>query len=95
MKIRNKKAWKTAQWEYEELLAQGMMPFFGDRLSPEEIIEQLEMIIKDCPNFYPAVLDLELRKLAAGGNGGAERRPEEGFYHLLELAEPEHLEEKS
>jgi tetratricopeptide (TPR) repeat protein len=94
MKIRNKKAWKTAQWEYEELVAQGMMPFFGDRLPPEEIIEQLEMIIKDCPNFYPALLDLELRKLAAGGNGGAERRLEEGFYHLLELAEPEHMEEE-
>jgi len=94
MKIRNKKAWKTAQWEYEELVAQGMMPFFGDRLSPEEIIEQLEMIIKDCPHFYPALLDLELRKLTAGGNGGAERRLEEGFYHLLELAEPEHMEEE-
>jgi len=45
MDVRNMKAWKTAKLKYEELNTHTMFPLFGKQLSPEEIIERLEMIL--------------------------------------------------
>lgn len=47
MDVRNMKAWKTANLKYEELNTHTMFPLFGKQLSPEEIIERLEMILKE------------------------------------------------
>ena len=47
MDVRNMKAWKTAKLKYEELNTHTMFPLFGKQLSPEEIIERLEMILKE------------------------------------------------
>jgi hypothetical protein len=56
MDVRYTKAWKTARWEYKELNTNTLTPLFGIQLSPEEIIERLDMTIKGCPKFYPAPL---------------------------------------
>ena len=94
MDVRNTKAWKTAQWKYEELNTHTMVPLFGKQLSPEEIIEQLEIILKECPQFYPALLDLALRRLALGGEQLVEQQIEEGFHLMLELAKSEHIDKE-
>lgn len=94
MDVRNTKAWETAKWKYEELNTHTMIPLFGKQLSLEEIIEQLEMILKECPQFYPALLDLALRRLALGGERLVEQQIEEGFNLMLELSESEHIDEE-
>jgi tetratricopeptide (TPR) repeat protein len=92
MNVRKTKAWKNAQFEYEELITHISVPFFGHKRSPEEIIDRLEIILKGCPKFYPARLELALRILTSGGGKSAERQLEEGFHLMLELAESEHLD---
>ena len=94
MDVRNTKAWETAKWKYEELHTHTMIPLFGKQLSIEEIIERLEMILKECPQFYPALLDLALRRLALGGERLVEQQIEEGFNLMLELSESEHIDEE-
>lgn len=94
MDVRNTKAWETAKWKYEELNTHTMIPLFGKQLSLEEIIERLEMILKECPQFYPALLDLALRRLALGGERLVEQQIEEGFNLMLELSESEHIDEE-
>ncbi|MEA1945784.1 MAG: hypothetical protein U9N83_00610, partial [Thermodesulfobacteriota bacterium] len=85
MDVRNTKAWETAKWKYEKLNTHTMIPLFGKQLSLEEIIERLEMILKECPQFYPALLDLALRRLALGDERLLEQQIEEGFNLMLEL----------
>ena len=92
MDVRNTKAWETAKWKYEGLNTHTMIPLFGKQLSLEEIIERLEMILKECPQFYPALLDLALRRLALGGERLVEQQIEEGFNLMLELSESEHID---
>jgi len=94
MNVRNTKAWKIAAWEYGEIAAQSMVPLLGAQPSPGEIIERLQRIIKECPKFYPALLELGLRQMASGRNNWAKRRIEDGFRLMLELAEPQHLDEE-
>jgi tetratricopeptide (TPR) repeat protein len=95
MDVRYTKAWKTARWEYKELNTNTLTPLFGIQLSPEEIIERLDMTIKGCPKFYPALLDLALRRLALGGGSMlVEQQIEEGFHLMLELAKTEHIDEE-
>lgn len=94
MDVRNTKAWETAKWKYEELNTHTMIPLFGKQLSLEEIIERLEMILKECPQFYPALMDLALRRLALGGERLVEQQIEEGFNLMLELSESEHIDEE-
>jgi hypothetical protein len=94
MKIKRTKAWKEAEMEYEFLNGQTLAPFFDRPLSLQDIIDRLEMIIKGCPKFYPALLDLALRKLSSGGGKSVERQLDKGFYLLLELAASEHLDDE-
>lgn len=94
MNIRRTKAWKAAELEYSGIVAQSMVPFLDFQLSPDEIIERLEMIMKECPKFYPALLESGLRQLASGRNNRANQRIEEGFRLMLELAKPQHLDEE-
>jgi tetratricopeptide (TPR) repeat protein len=87
-------AWKAAEWDYESLQAEAMMPFLGRPPSSDEITEQLADIVRACPKFYPAVLELGLRKLADGGGAAGEQRISEGFQLLLELADPKQLDDE-
>jgi len=94
MNIRDTDAWKAAEWEHSALQTSQMMPFPGMTLSPEEIVERLAEIVRECPEFYPAVLELGIRKLAAGADEPQEERIEEGLHLMLELADSEHIEEE-
>ncbi len=94
MKVTRTKAWKKAEWEYTAMHSRSMVPFFDLPLSREEIVEQLGRIIEICPKFYPALVEIGLNRLAAGGNGEATRKLEEGFTLMLELAKPGELLEE-
>jgi len=56
--IDNTEAWKTAEWEYSELLARDMMPFLSERLVGQDRIDYLKEILKGCPEYYPASVEL-------------------------------------
>jgi len=71
-----------------------MIPLFGSPLSPEYKRGRLKGILRSCPKFYPALLELGLHELAAGTGAAAERRIDQGLGLMLELAEPEHLPEE-
>ena len=94
MNVKNTKAWKAAEYEYSEMIAQSIVPFMGLQLSPDDIIERLEIIIHECPNFYPAHLESGLRRLAVGRDGVAKQRIDEGIRLMLKLAEPQHIDEE-
>lgn len=86
--------WKKAEWMFEQLCIAGMMPMFGEPLAHEEHIEQLEEIVGVCDRFYPAVIELGLRRLTAEPDGAAERRLDDGVNLMFDLAESDHLVEE-
>jgi len=94
MNIRNTKAWKLAECEYEEFYNYTTIPLFGNRTTPEDKIERLEQILKRCPKFYPALLDLALQRMLSTSNDSADDQIKEGFNLMLELSDPSHIEEE-
>ena len=95
MNIRDTDAWEAAEWNYSTIHASQMMPIPGMTQSPDEIVERLAEITRECPEFYPAVLELGLRRLAAWPSDPQEERIEQGLHLMLELADPEHIEEEA
>ena len=92
--ITKSKAWQAAEWEYSEIHSRALMPMFGEPLTSQEIIERCGSILKKCPAFYPARLEIALRRLAQGADADAERQMDEGLQTLLELSPPDHLEKE-
>ncbi|MFO8051696.1 MAG: SEC-C metal-binding domain-containing protein [Thermoplasmatota archaeon] len=62
---RKKGTWKEAEVDHSMIRMEGMLPF-GEPRTPEEQIEALEDILKRCPEFYPAGLDLGIQLLIKG-----------------------------
>lgn len=62
MKKSSKKSWKIAEEDYEMFKMDSVMPFFG-RPEPEDQIQNLNDILSECPDFFPAILDLGLKKI--------------------------------
>ena len=95
--IKRTNRWKTAEFAYSGLNAEmGMPPMLrlgNPPLTNEEIIEELEEILKDCPEFYPAHLDLGLRYLILNRTK-AEKILDKGFNLFIELVNKIHFEEE-
>ena len=51
-------AWNAADWEYSGIIADGMMPLFGEPLSGQERIDAMMEILDACPEYYPAMFDV-------------------------------------
>jgi hypothetical protein len=85
--------WNRAELDYAGLYAMSIVPFLSDPPAPKTFIRRLEAIVRDCPEFWPAAVDLCIRKLALGDEAGGKRLIEEGFPMLLKRADPEELEE--
>ena len=94
MNVRKTQAWETAEWEYAEMTADRMMPMLGGQLTLEEKIGRYEQILEKCPEFYPALLEMGFCELQMPEKNSADHHIEEGCRLMLELAEPEHLEEE-
>ncbi len=58
MDVKNTEAWNTAEWQYGALHADRMIPFLRGPLDKAEIVERLRRIVRGCPEFYPATLEL-------------------------------------
>ena len=69
-----------------------MVPWMGRRpQTPEEKIAQLKAVLQRCPNFYPAVLEMGLLRVARGQGKSAEKQVLDGFELMMALAEPKKL----
>jgi len=95
MPIQDTDAWKSAEWRYSSIQAALTLPFPGLAKSPGEIIEELEGIVNECPKFYPAVLELGLRRMAGGADGSEVEQIETGLRLMLDLGDPQHTEEEA
>ena len=51
-------AWQAAEYRYTAIKTALMFPFPGLARSTGEIIEELEEIVRECPEFYPAILEV-------------------------------------
>jgi len=62
VKKRSKKQWKRAEDNYGMFKMDSTMPFFG-RIEPEDQVKHLNDILSECPDFYPAIIDVGLKKI--------------------------------
>ncbi len=88
MDIKRTPAWKAAEWDYCEIQANLRMPAFGRVMSSDDIVGCLRRIVRRCPKFYPALIELGLRLLATKGDVRPEHLIKRGFDLMLELAGP-------
>lgn len=94
MKSQNTSPWKSAELQYSSLHAAQAMPFAGLSLSPAEVTERLADIVRTCPKFYPAVLELGIRRLAEGAGPAEDKRILKGLRLLFELGDPEQADDE-
>jgi len=64
--IQNTGAWNIADWDYSALIAQDIMPLLSAPLVRQERIDYLKEILKGCPEYYPALLELGYRYIKEG-----------------------------
>ncbi len=80
--IEDTDAWNSADFDYAGLMAQGMMPLLGTPLSGQERIEYLDEIIKVCPEYYPALIELGYRYIQDGMDEPGKASIEKGLLSL-------------
>jgi tetratricopeptide (TPR) repeat protein len=88
MKITESKAWEAAEWEYSELQADIVAPFFSEPLSPDQIVSRLRNMARRCPQFFPAQIELGIRLLRDKRSRGAEQMIDKGFRLMMDIADP-------
>ncbi|MBM4027341.1 MAG: hypothetical protein FJ280_18330, partial [Planctomycetes bacterium] len=76
MNVKETSAWKTAEWDYCSLQADLQMASLLGARTQEEIVNRLRGMIRRCPQFYPAILDLGLRLLSQKGDPASVRMVE-------------------
>ena len=59
-------AWEIADWDYSGLIVQDRMPFLSAPLAGQERIDYLNDILKGCPEYYPALIELGYRYIKEG-----------------------------
>jgi len=94
MNVKETSAWKTAEWDYCSLQADLQMASLLGARTQEEIVNRLRGMIRRCPQFYPAILDLGLRLLSQKGDPASVRMVEKGFRLMLDLIDPRHFDEE-
>jgi tetratricopeptide (TPR) repeat protein len=87
-------AWRAADFAYSGALAATMLPLFGGSPSREELIDTFESILRDCPEFYPALFHLGVLHAGAGRWEEARRALFEGADRMAgrEQAWPEEVD---
>lgn len=63
--VQESAAWSNADWQYTTLITSDMMPMLG-AVTGAERIERLRDIIKGCPDYYPATIELGYRIIKEG-----------------------------
>jgi tetratricopeptide (TPR) repeat protein len=77
-------AWRAAEFRYAALFAEAMLPIPGLRSSRRDLAEGLEEILRTCPAFFPALLQLGVFRAAGGRTEEARRLLLEGADRMAE-----------
>lgn len=64
--IEDTEAWGIADWDYSGLIVQDRMPFLSAPLAGQERIDYLKDILRGCPEYYPALIELGYRYIKEG-----------------------------
>lgn len=64
--IENTDSWNIADLNYSEMIATDMMPLLSAPLVGQERIDYLSDILKVCPEYYPALIELGYRYIKEG-----------------------------
>ncbi len=90
--IKSTDAWRKAEWDYADILSRNMMPsLFGNPLTEQDMIEWFNDIIKDCPEFYPALFDIGGRILKEGNEKLGKKYLDEGLQSIEKYGNKEDL----
>jgi len=94
VKANRSREWREAEWDYDQIQVNRLIPGSWGALTQEEFIRELKGIVRRCPQFYPAVLEFALYQASTKGGKASERMIEKGFRLLVELAAPKDLDEQ-
>lgn len=86
---KDSRARENAEMEYGMLQAEKRMPLLGGPISPAEYEKRLAGIHRQCPDFYPASIELATRRLARRSDRRNENLLDEGFRLMLEESPPD------
>jgi len=64
--IENTDAWNIADLEYSEMIAQDIMPLLSAPIVGQKRIDRLKEILKGCPEYHPALIELGYRYIKTG-----------------------------
>ncbi len=81
-RIDNTDAWKIADWEYTKLISEDIMPLLSVRLVGQDRIDYLKEILKGCPEYYPALIELGYRYIQEGMDEAGKASIDEGLQSL-------------
>src|SRR6266542_5693290 len=94
MKVTKSRKWKEAEWDYSAIQANRVIPESWGAFTQEDSVKGLKGIMRRCPQYYPAVLEVGFYQTAMKGDKPSERMVEKGFQLLVELAPPEHMDKE-
>ena len=65
-RIEKTDAWNIADWEYSGIISQDMMPLLSAPIVGQKRIDRLKEILKQCSEYYPALIELGYRYIKTG-----------------------------
>jgi len=84
-------SWKGAEFDYAGVVADAIVPFFGESLNQEQVDERMASILEGCPRFFPALLQRGLYHVSLGAEEKARSFLDRAFDLMIELLEGEEL----
>jgi len=73
VKANRSREWREAEWDYDQIQVNRLIPGSWGALTQEEFIRELRGIVRRCPQFYPAVLEFALYQASTKGGKGERR----------------------
>ena len=80
--IENTDAWNIADWEYSGIISQDMMPLLSAPIVGQKRIDRLKEILKLCPEYYPALIELGYRYIKTGKDEIGKKSIDKGLLSL-------------
>jgi tetratricopeptide (TPR) repeat protein len=91
--IRKTRAWKSASFSYDMIFAELQMPIFGETPTAEQVDTSMEGILKECPDYYPAILQRGQYFMCIGEEEKAIKSYDRGFRIMFEIIKGKELED--
>ncbi len=87
--IKKTNAWKAAEWDYGEIIAEYQFPLFSERPTVETMARRMDEILETCPQYFPASLFRGQLYILEGKHELAIQHYDQGFEMMLILANKE------